>query len=113
MNISYEGIDQVCITMRKKGEIKVGDACSAEGNNTVAISADEQLITGVAAAVRGEYVSVIIRGIVTLPYTGSAPGVGYCPLVGDGNGGVKYLLDGINYHVLEVNTSAHTVTFIL
>ena len=113
MEISYEGIGQVCATMRAKGEIKVGNTCSADSNNSVAVSEEEQAITGVAAAVRGEYVSVIIRGIVTMPYTGTAPTVGYGSLAGDGNGGVKCSPDGIGYHVLEVNTSAHTVTFML
>lgn len=113
MDISYEGIGQTCITLRRRPGVSVGCACTMDGANIVDVAGDEYTITGIATAVRGDYVSLMIHGIVTMPYTGSAPGIGYCPLCGDGTGKVKYSLEGINYHVLEVDQSAHTVTFIL
>ena len=49
-----------------------------------------------------------------MPYTGTdAPAVGYAALAADGAGGVKVSTKGNNYLVLNVNTAAKTVSFML
>lgn len=113
MAISYEGIGHLCVTMKKSGELRVGDTCSVYGNDAVMLAGNGKIVTGMIAAVNSNYVSVIIRGIVTVPYTGTAPTVGECALCADGNGNVKCSQEGKTYHVLSVSTSKKTVTFIL
>lgn len=113
MAISYEGIGQVCVTLYKNNTVTVGCTCSMAGDNCVGVSEEDENFAGIAAAIRGKYVNMIISGVVTLPYTGTAPGVGYCALAGDGSGNVKYSTEGNIYRVLSVNMKDHTVTFIL
>ncbi len=113
MAISYEGIGQTCVTLRKKNTVTNGCVCAMAENNCVGISEEDENIIGIAAAVKGDYVSLIVSGIVTVPYSGTAPGVGICPLAGDGSGNVKYSTEGINYRVLSIDTKNRTVTFIL
>ena len=69
---------------------------------------------GVSVNVNGGYAGVQLCGAVTLPYTGTeAPAVGYAALAADGAGGVKVSTKGNNYLVLNVNTAAKTVSFML
>ena len=54
-----------------------------------------------------------LAGVVTAPYTGTAPTVGYAKLSANGTGGVKASSTGREYLVLDIDPSANTVTFVL
>ncbi|MEA4946652.1 MAG: hypothetical protein VB058_03705 [Oscillospiraceae bacterium] len=57
--------------------------------------------------------TVKLDGFVTVPYTGAAPAVGFSALSADAAGGVRVNAAGREYLVLEVDTAAKTVGFIL
>lgn len=57
--------------------------------------------------------AVQLDGIVTVRYSGSAPGYGRAVLVANGIGGVKQAESGETYVVIDKNTTAHTITIIL
>ena len=62
---------------------------------------------------RGDLVTVQYRGFVTLPYSGTAPSVGYGILAADGAGGVKGAQSGESYLIVNVDTTAKTVCVLL
>lgn len=51
--------------------------------------------------------------MITVPYTGTAPAVGYAGLSADGTGGVKADSAGRSRLVADVNEADKTVTFVL
>ena len=61
--------------------------------------------------------AVALGGMVTAGYTvpaeGAAPALGWSGLSADGEGGVQADADGSTYLVVDVDTTAKTVTFVL
>ena len=61
--------------------------------------------------------AVALGGMVTAGYTvpaeGAAPALGWSGLSADGEGGVQADADGSTYLVVDVATTAKTVTFVL
>ena len=49
----------------------------------------------------------------TVPAEGAAPALGWSGLSADGEGGVQADADGSTYLVVDVDTTAQTVTFVL
>ena len=113
MAIFYESIAQDCITLKHTGELAAGVPCTISANDTVAASAAGDHFCGVTAGSRGDFVSVIVRGFVTLPYTGTAPACGFSKLAAAGSGKVKADTSGTEYAVFAVDTVNSTVTFLL
>ena len=84
---------------------------AVSANDTVSSAGADAKFCGVGVNVNGGYAGVQLCGAVTLPYTGTeAPAVGYAALAA---GGVKVSTKGNNYLVLNVNTAAKTVSFML
>ena len=48
-----------------------------------------------------------------MPYSGSAPTLGYTGLVADGNGGVTASVDSKTYLVTDIDTTDNTIGFML
>ena len=65
----------------------------------------------------GDACAVALGGMVTAGYTvpaeGAAPALGWSGLSADGEGGVQADADGSTYLVVDVDTTAKTVTFVL
>ena len=61
--------------------------------------------------------ATVLGGMVTAGYTvpaeGAAPALGWSGLSADGEGGVQADADGSTYLVVDVDTTAKTVTFVL
>lgn len=112
-SISMQGIGASCLSAKKGSAATAGYPCYFSANDTVANSANGAVFSGVIAGVRGELVTVQYRGFVTLPYTGTAPGVGYAALVANGSGGVKAASGGRTLLVTSVDTAASTVCVLL
>lgn len=112
MSISYDSIGQVCVTCYNSG-VQVNQPCKISTNFSIAACQDTDDIAGVVVAARSNLATVAIRGFVTLPYTGTAPTVGYCPIAATGTGKVKMLEGAHEYVVLNVDTNKKTVTFCL
>lgn len=112
MSISYNSIGQVCITCYNSG-VQVNQPCKMSTNNTVAACQDENAIEGVVVAGNNSLATIAVKGFVTLPYSGNAPTLGFCPLAASGTGKVKKLEGAHEYLVCSVDTSKKTVTFCL
>ena len=112
-SVSMQGIGEGCLSAKKGAAATAGYPCHFSASDTVANSANGAVFSGVIAGVRGELVTVQYRGFVTLPYTGTAPTVGYNALVANGAGGVKTASGGRNLLVTSVDTTASTVCVLL
>lgn len=110
--ISYESIGQTCVTCYCSGA-QVNTPSKMSTNNTVTACADGNEIECVPVQIRGNIATVVVKGFVTLPYTGSAPSVGLCSLASSGIGKVKVLEGARKYVVFNVDTLKKTVTFCL
>ena len=113
MSISYEGIGQNCVTLKRKNAVEAGYVCKTYTSDIIDVCGSDDTMLGVVAAVRGEYATVIISGVVTVPYSGTTPTIGACALSGDGSGKVTCNPAGTKHRVLRVNAMDKTVTFIL
>ena len=88
MKTAFQEIGQVCVTMAHTGEV-LDKPCKLTGSGTVAPSGSGEGFCGVAVSQRGGYAGVVMRGFVTLPCSGTVPGVGKTSLLADGSGGVR------------------------
>lgn len=128
--VSIEGIVEEKIITLLHSSLVAGDVkkpLKLSGNKTVALAADGDTFHGVAHTVESDAVGVKLSGLVTMPYTGSDPGVGPVQLRANGAGGVKVVTetedsDGKEtnssnrfnlFLVLSVDTTAKTVSFIM
>ena len=113
MTVSFNGFNENAVTFLRDGEIEAGAPVTVTANGTVSPAEDGDILCGVAAAADGDCVTVQLTGYVKLAYTGDAPAVGYTALSCDGEGGVACDEDGKSYLVIDVDTVAGTVGFIL
>ena len=114
--ISFEGIGQkTSATFLQSGLTKAdnGKTVKISADKTVELCADGDKIAGIIDSVEPGAVSVKLDGFFTLPYTGTAPGLGYEKLSGNGSGGVKVDASGMDVRVVSVNTTSSEVTFLL
>lgn len=114
MSISFGGIGEMCVTFMADESVVKGCPVKITANDTVAVCADGDRMVGIAVEAADDgYATVQLFGYVTMGYTGTAPSVGYTHLAANGNGGVKSASSGGEYLVLDVDTSAKTVGFII
>ncbi len=112
-SVSMQGVGASCLSAKKGTAATAGYPCHFSASDTVANSANGAVFSGVIAGVRGELVTVQYRGFVTLPYSGTAPAVGYATLVANGAGGVKTASGGRSLLVVSVDPTASTVCVLL
>ena len=115
MKVSYEGIGALYATF-SCGALTEGAPVRVSAAGTAAACGKGNEIAGVVKAVsRGkDACSVQLRGFVTLPYSGTAPSLGYNALVADGSGGGKVSDSSARQRlVVEVDAAAGQVTFLL
>ena len=110
MNISYEGIGHLGVTF-PAGGCEAGCVCKLDTDGAAAACSAGDKFCGVAETVSAFGAGVQIHGFVTVPYTGTAPAMGYAALSANGSGGVKADSNGNTYLVAAVDTAAMTVTF--
>lgn len=112
--VSFEGIGQWSATFACT-DLQEGQVVKISGNGEVGKCADGEAFCGVVNTVGrdGEACGVVLGGMVTVPYTGSAPALGWSGLAADGNGGVKADSAGVKVLVAAVDESAMNVTFVL
>ena len=114
MNFSYEGIGQWAASFGC-ADVKEGMPVKMTASGTVSKCADGDAFCGVAisAAKDGQACAVALGGMVTVPFTGSAPAVGWSGLCAGGEKGVKVSASGHTYLVVDVDEVAGMVTFVL
>ena len=125
---SFEGIGQWAATFACSG-VQAGQTVKISGGGAVASCAAGEDFCGVVLAVGrdGGACSVALGGLVTVPYSGTAPALGWSALAADGKGGVKTAgggtagsessaqtaENGRKYLVADVDETGKTVTFVL
>lgn len=113
MNISFSGIGEQYVTFLSQNE-EAGIPVAMSANGTVAAAANGSSFCGIAVSAKNDMNAVRTGGYVKLPYTGTAPAVGYTKLASNGSGGVTVsAANGREYLVVEVDTAAKTVGFFL
>lgn len=112
MKVSFDGIGDSLITFMNDG-VKKGEVCKVSASGTVAPCAAGNDMDGMVIFAEGEYAGVRMHGFVTAAYTGTAPAVGRAILVANGTGGVKTADSGEKYIVVDKDTAAKTVTFLM
>lgn len=111
MGFSYQGIGEWCATFACSG-LSEGALVKMSGGGTVAACAAGDAFCGVvlAASHDGKACSVQLGGLACVPYSGTAPAVGYAALSADGAGGVKADEGGASWLVIDADSAAKTVT---
>ena len=113
MNISFEGVGQVCATFLGSG-LTDGQVVKMTDNCTVGACGADDSFCGVAMCCKDDACTVQVSGFVSVSYTGTAPTLGWCGLAADGKGGVKKTAnDGVARLVTDVDTTAKIVTIML
>lgn len=109
MNVCFEEIGHMSATFAaSSGE--GGQVCKVSANGTVAPCSDGDVFVGVLEGIRKGFAAVQMHGFVTLPYTGTAPTLGYNNLVANANGGVKVGENGRSCLVVSVDTAVKVAT---
>lgn len=113
MAISMDGIGRVCVTMKCDTNMTAGAPCYIDSEYYVKACSEEDVFFGIVDKVDGGLASVVIRGVVTVPYSGNIPGYGPTPLAADGQGGIGQYDDAKEYPILAIDRINHTVTILL
>ncbi|MBQ8943745.1 MAG: hypothetical protein IJ050_04510 [Clostridia bacterium] len=113
MSYSFEGFNEGVLTFSCEDEIICPAPVKMSANAGVAACGQGEKFCGVALNCKNGDAGVCLTGAVTLPYSGTAPAAGYAKLAANGEGGVSASTGGREYLVLDTDTAAGTVTFIL
>ncbi len=111
MTVSFQGFNQSVATFA--GTVQAGKVVKVNAPGAVVACPGDGVFCGVAGGGSGGYLSVQLTGYVSLPYSGTAPVVGYGKLVADAAGGVKTGTGGREYLIVDVDTARKTVGFLL
>lgn len=113
MNISFSGFNENSVTFICSDDVAANKTVKVTDNGTVSVCASGDAFCGVATDVRNDCATVQLTGYVRLPYSGTAPTLGYTALVSDGNGAVTAGEGGRTYLITDVDTTDNTVGFML
>ena len=113
MNCNANGFAQQVLTCTTAASLDAGVPVKLTGNFTASAAANGDALFGVALSCRDGVCAVQVQGAVTLPYTGTAPAVGFGTLACNGSGGVKTDANGTKVRILAVDTVKTAVTCIL
>ena len=108
MNISYEGVGYLAVTMPTNG-CDDGHVCNINEEGKVYSCPAGAMFFGVVGATDGYRAHVQVEGFAKVAYTGSELVPGLVKLETDGFGGVRASDDGRLYLVAAVDTEAKTV----
>lgn len=115
MSISFDGVGQVCATFWDGG-VAVGQVAAVKEAGTVGACADGKSFCGAALHCRDGACAVQVKGFLTVPFSGTAPGLGQAGLCGNGQGGVRTAGETDQKTaclVVDVDDAAKTVTILL
>ena len=113
MNISMKGYGENTATFGTDGIVCASHTVKMAENFTVAPCQSGDEFIGIAVNVRNNIASVQLDGYTKVTFSGTAPVVGYCSFVADGNGGVKVSEGAREYLVTDVDTANNTAGIIL
>jgi hypothetical protein len=91
-----------------------GKPVKISANKTAALSSDDQVFCGIIESIELDNSVCVVRnhGMAILPYTGTAPTIGYGKLSANGTGGVRISSGTVPYYfIYDVDTTNELVTF--
>lgn len=109
MSVSFGGTAEVVLSFEAGTTLTAGYPVALSGNKKVSNAADGAVPMGIALHERCGVAAVQLKGYVELPYSGTAPALGWSVLVSNGAGGVKTASAGLSCLVINVDTAAKTV----
>lgn len=113
---SMKGYGENVLTF-SSGLTEVGVPVMIEDYGALTDAAADKDFIGFITSADGEVTGVIMDGYVEVPYTGTAPALGFSVLVSNGSKGVKVPSSGVSSNhivrVLKVDTENKIVGFIL
>ncbi len=111
MSISFNGFNEKAITLKTTSQLAKNSFVKISANDTVAACAQGDVFCGIVATSDKKYATVITSGTVTVPFTGTAPTLGFCKLAANGTNGV--CVDSTDGRTcLVLNSKNNEVTFI-
>ena len=113
MKVSFNGWKEHVATFETAAALEAGSVVKISGNGAVSACGDGDKFAGAVVSQRGDFAAVQLRGYAELPFTGTAPAVGFQTLCADGSGGVKTGSAGRELLVTYVNAGEKTVGLIL
>ena len=115
MKVSFEGIGENIVTFynSKASSATAGVPVKMSGACETAKCVDGERFFGVAVAGDSEFAAVQTKGYVEMPYSGTAPGVGFGKRAADTKGGVKTDANGGEFLIVDVDATNSVVGFIL
>lgn len=113
MKVAFGGYGEKLVTFEAAEGVAAGMPVMVSANGKVVSCTAGKAFCGAAVNVRDGFAAVQLAGYVRLPYTGSAPAVGYQTLAGDGTGKIKTDAAGRQTLVVDVDTSAAVCGVIL
>ena len=110
----YNGIDNTIMTFGAGSGCVEGQVCKLSDSAVVeGCSAGDGFMGQVQKLYPGDMAGAVVRGVIRVGYSGTAPSAGWCKLSADGNGGVKADTNGHEYLVLKVDSTAKTAEIYL
>ena len=111
---NLNGLCNVEITLLANDNVKPGSPVEIEDKYTVCVPSLNSRFMGICTSVNGKYATIVTSGIVTVPYSGSNIVLGYNTLSSDGNGKLKFDLNGDVYiPVLDMDEENGLITILL
>lgn len=112
MAVSFGGFNENTATFKVSGEIENGMPVKMSESGTVEACADGDAFCGICRGADGSYAAIQLSGAVKSTYSGADPECGYAKLAASADG-VKVSDGGREYLIVEVDTDAVTVTFLM
>lgn len=114
MDSILKGFETKEVTLYCEDAIAAGSVVTINKGYTVSVPGNDEAFCGLCTGTSGTFASVVLRGIAEIPYSGTAPKVGYAKLSSDGNGNVKVdTANGREYLILSVDTNTKTLEILL
>jgi len=113
MNHYFSGFNTKEITLYADESVNEGSAVVFADDSTVKAATAGEIFCGICTKIRNGLASVVFAGHVTVPFSGTAPNLGYQKLSADGNGGVKSDENGKHFLVVYSNEADKTVDIIM
>ena len=111
MAISFDKIGDVCATFY--GDAQKGDIVTISSSNTVSKAAAGNSIAGVCVDNTNGKCTVMVKGFVTLTYSGTAIPVGRQTIVSAGDNAVKTADTGMSVLVVSADTTTKTIVALI
>ncbi len=113
MNVYLNGFDRKEVTFNAGEGAAEGKTVSFINKTTVGAAAADDNFCGVCALIRNGMASTVLRGYVTVAYSGTAPVLGYNRISADGAGGIRVSENGRHILVADVDTVNNTCGIVL